>query len=433
MSDRDTPATSLGDRYRILWLKAGKLLPVDTGGKLRSYHLAKQLAARHELTMFTYYDGPVDASYAEHMEVEFPGAVTLATRVTEGRGAAMLRYLNRLPSAMPFAVGKYDVRAVRRRIREWSRHGRFDVMICDFLAATPNFRGVRRTPTVLFQHNVESSLWRRRATHAPHPLARPFYALEAAKMDRYERVTVQRFDHIVAVSDHDRELMAAYTDPSRITVVPTGVDTAQFRPARTHRASSPLVLFLGSMDWEPNVDGVEWMVETMWPQIAAAVPNATCRIVGRNPGPRVRRLASDAIEVTGTVPSVIEHLAQAAVVVVPLRVGGGTRLKIFEAMAAGRAVVSTSIGAEGLQVAHGRDLLLADTPDAFAQAVIDVLRDDDLRERLGRGAAEVSDRHDWRAVAQHLERALQRVVVASPFPAMQEPVPPARRVPAGTV
>lgn len=402
--------TDAGRRYRLLWLKAGRLLPLDTGGKLRSYHLAKELMARHEVTMFTYYDGPEDAAYAHRMEEEFPGAITHATGMGTGPVVSVLRYLASVPSSMPFAVGKYRVRAVTRRMRQWARERRYDVIICDFLAASPNMRGVEGTPSVLFQHNVESSLWQRRARHAPHPLLRPFYALEAAKMKRYERATVRSFDHILAVSAHDRDLMTAFTDEARITVVPTGVDTRQFRRARERRATEPLVVFLGSMDWEPNVDGVEWMVERIWPAIRAAVPGARFRIVGRNPLPRVRKLAGPTIDVTGTVPSVIKHLEEAAVVVVPLRVGGGTRLKIFEAMAAGRAVVSTTIGAEGLEVVPGRDLHIADTADAFAAAVIDILRNESLREQLAARAAAVADRHGWDAVSHHLELTLRRLV-----------------------
>src|SRR5208282_6305451 len=162
----------------------------------------------------------------------------------------------------------------------------------------------------------------------------------------------------------------------------------------------PRVVFTGSMDWEPNVDAVEYFCSQIWPRIREEFPDAIFQIVGRNPFAKVRRLASESVEVTGTVPSVAEYLEKASVVVVPLRIGGGTRLKIFEAMAMGKALVSTSIGAEGLDVLHGRDLLLADNPDRFANAVLDLLRDPVLRRRYEQAAAIQAQRYDWSRIAE---------------------------------
>jgi glycosyltransferase involved in cell wall biosynthesis len=163
------------------------------------------------------------------------------------------------------------------------------------------------------------------------------------------------------------------------------------------------------MAWEANIDGVDYFCREVWPAVRRAVPDARFRIVGRNPHPRVKRLASDSVEVTGTVPSVIEHLREAAVFVVPLRVGGGTRLKIFEAMAMGKATVSTTIGAEGLDVHHGRDIILADDPASFADSVIKFLLDTELRRRFERASAELAAQYDWPLVARKFEETLARV------------------------
>ncbi len=231
----------------------------------------------------------------------------------------------------------------------WLNEDRFDVAVCDFLSVSLDFPPEHRTPAVLFQHNVESILWERQAAHEPNLIKRMVFKIEAAKMRRYERETVARFPHVIAVSEHDRKEMSAMTDQSRISVVPTGVNLEQYRAAATASAEEPLVIFVGSMDWEANVDGVDYFCRDIWPSVKERAPEARLRIVGRNPHPRVRKLACQSIEVTGTVPSVVDHLKEAAVFVVPLRVGGGTRLKIYEAMAMGKAVVSTSIGAEGLE------------------------------------------------------------------------------------
>jgi glycosyltransferase involved in cell wall biosynthesis len=251
-------------------------------------------------------------------------------------------------------------------------------------------------------------LWHRQAAHEPNWIKRAAFRLEAVKMDRYERAAVKRFTHVVAVSERDRQEMARMIDPSRITVVPTGVDVERYRAAAGQSAVEPIVLFLGSMDWEANVDAVDYFCRDVWPIIRAAVPNARFRIVGRNPHPRVLRLASESVEVTGSVPSVVEHLQQAAVFVVPLRIGGGTRLKIFEAMAAGRAVVSTAVGAEGLDVHDGVDVLLADTAPRFAEQVISVLGDTRKRRSLEQAAAALAAKYDWSVIATQFEAVLHR-------------------------
>jgi glycosyltransferase involved in cell wall biosynthesis len=218
---------------------------------------------------------------------------------------------------------------------------------------------------------------------------------------------------VIAVSEHDRELMSRWVDPSRITVVPTGVDLRQYRPDPAIHDESPLVIFTGAMDWEPNIDAVEYFCEQIWPAVIAAVPDARFRIVGRNPDRRVHKRASASVEVTGRVASVVDHLRRAAVVVVPLRIGGGTRLKIYEAMATGRAVVSTTVGAEGLDVHHGRDIVLADDPVAFSQAITKFLKDRQYRETYQRAAAALASKYDWPAVGETFARVLETVAGVS--------------------
>lgn len=419
---------------KILWVKAGKILPVDTGGKIRSYNLLRQLASRHETVLLSYYGGARDESYESEVERHLPGAVTVHTGAPDSFARQALDYLLRLPSRAPYAVRKFTSPEVKRLVKEWDAARRFDVAVCDFLSASLNFPAETRTPTLLFQHNVESALWQRQARHAPDVLRSVAFKIEAAKMTRYERDAVRRFRHVIAVSENDRELMSEMTGASRITVVPTGVDIKKyssgdeaprvFKEAKSR--SGALVVFLGSMDWEPNIDGVEYFCREVWPRVLESVPSARFRVVGRDPHPRVRRLASENVEVTGTVPSVVEHLREADAVVVPLRVGGGTRLKIFEAMAVGKAVVSTTVGAEGLDVTHGEDILLADDAESFAESVTGLLRDTARRETLGRAAAELAARYDWSVIARRFEDVLARAAgvedAAGEAERMAEPV-----------
>jgi glycosyltransferase involved in cell wall biosynthesis len=231
-------------------------------------------------------------------------------------------------------------------------------------------------------------------------------------MMRFEARALARFDGVLAVSNADRDTFTRlYPGAIRqpVHVVPTGVDTDYFTPQRSSPDSRGLV-FTGSMDWLPNEDAMTFFCRDVLPLVRAAEPAASLTIVGRTPTGAVSALASgDAVRVTGRVEDVRPYMQEAAVYVVPLRIGGGTRLKIFEAMAMGKAVVSTTVGAEGLPIQNGEHLLLADTPAAFASAVIDLLRNPARRVQLGSAARTlVVDRYDWSAVAAELESALLR-------------------------
>ncbi len=384
---------------KVLWVKSNKLLPVHSGGDIRSYNIARQLTRRHELTFLSYYDGEPDRDYETQLAEHFPGAVCICTGKAESSSAARgVDYLTHVLSPCPYAVGRFGCAEVRAKLAGWFQKRRFDMAVCDFLDAAVNFPMELTTPSVLFQHNVESEIWRRHAQTESNPVKRQVYALEYRKMLRYERNAVRNFHRVVAVSEHDRSLMESWVEGSRITVVPTGVDLGQYRPDFSHYPTSPVVVFVGAMDWEPNVDAMEYFCHEIWPAVLGDVPQAKLRIVGRNPGDRVRKLSSKSVEITGRVPSVAEHLREGTVVVVPLRIGGGTRLKIYEAMAAGKAVVSTSVGAEGLDVHHGRDIVLADNPRSFAEAVSTLLRNENLRQKYQHAAAAQAARYDWSVI-----------------------------------
>ncbi len=401
---------------RVLWVKAGKILPVDTGGRIRSYNILRHLAARNETVFLSYYDGPRDEGYESELQRLFPGAVAFPSGAPSGGAAQLVHYAQHLAHPAPYAVTKFTTPSVTRAVRDVITRHRPDVAICDFLSATLNFPDPLSVPSVLFQHNVEHALWDRQATHEANPLKRVAFTMEAAKMRRYERATVARFHHVIAVSEHDKSLMSTMTDPSHITVVPTGVDVEAYRsPADS--SAAPSVMFLGSMDWEANIDGVEWFCEQVWPQVVAAMPEARFHCVGRNPPKRITRLASDSIDIAGGVKSVMPHMRESPVFVVPLRIGGGTRLKIYEAMAAERAIVSTAVGAEGLDYRDGTDIVIADEAIAFANAVLALLRDPTRRIQLGRAAGETAARFDWSAIATEFETVMRRAIVDFSSPA----------------
>jgi sugar transferase (PEP-CTERM/EpsH1 system associated) len=398
---------------RLLWLKSDVLLPLDTGGKLRTWHLLRHVAARHDVTYVGFESSVQSAEQIEGMR-EVARSVHLVPRSHAAKGS--LRFYAdaafHIADPLPYAVGKYRSAAFRRWIERLLHEQRFDLIVCDFLVPAVNLPRRLPCPSVIFTHNVEAEIWRRHADTKTGRLGRLLYGMQHRRMLRFEGRTLARFDGVLAVSDADRDTFArlypgAIREP--VQVIPTGVDTGFFTPAASSPSSRSLV-FTGSMDWLPNEDAMLFFCREVLPLIRREEPDATVSIVGRAPTPAVARLARQhGAVVTGRVDDVRPFIAGAAVYIVPLRIGGGTRLKIFEAMSMGKAVVSTTIGAEGLPVTDGTHLVLADEPQPFADAVVRLLRNIDHRRSLEAAARElVVERYDWGAVAGQFERALLR-------------------------
>jgi sugar transferase (PEP-CTERM/EpsH1 system associated) len=399
---------------RILWLKSDLLLPLDKGGKLRTWHLMRHLARHHEITYLAFKEpGQPQADVDGMREVAAHVETVVRSEPTKGTLRFYADAAMHLVDPLPYAVGKYRSAEYRRRLDALLSNQSFDLIVCDFLFPAVNLPKTLPCPAVMFTHNVESEIWRRHAENKSGAVGRFLYGAQYHRMLRYESRTLARFDGLLAVSDADRETFArlypgAVARP--VQVVPTGVDTDYFSPAPSAARSREMV-FTGSMDWLPNEDAMLFFCRDVLPLIRAEEPGARLTIVGRTPTPAVKKLADDsAVIVTGRVDDVRPYMKEAAVYIVPLRIGGGTRLKIFEAMSMGKAVVSTTVGAEGLPVTSGEHVLLADEPAAFAAAVIRLMRDVDSRRTLeAAGRALVLERYDWSAVAGELEDALIRV------------------------
>jgi sugar transferase (PEP-CTERM/EpsH1 system associated) len=400
---------------KILWLNAGLLLPLDKGGKLRTWHLMRHLAGRHEITYLSFAEPSLPASIRDGMREVCSRLETVERTDPAKRTVRFYADAARfLVNPLPYAVAKYRSAAYAARLKTLLTEQSFDTVVCDFLPPLVNMPRRLPCPSVLFTHNVEAEIWRRHAETAGNPIARQLMSTQWRRMSRFEADALSRFDLVLAVSGADAHTFERlYPGPLRRAahVVRTGVDTRFFRPADASPVRRAHLVFTGSMDWLPNEDGMLYFADQILPVIRRAEPEATLSIVGRGPTPTVSRLAQrPGIEVTGRVEDVRPYMAAAAVYVVPLRVGGGTRLKIFEAMSMRKAVVSTSVGAEGLPVRHGKDIVIADEPARFAESVVALIRDVDSRRGIEASARQlVVERYDWSAVAQDLEDALLRV------------------------
>jgi glycosyltransferase involved in cell wall biosynthesis len=396
---------------RVLWIKVGGLWPLNTGGRLRSFHLLSELSRQCRVTLLTTH-GPGDD--AEGLAAALPDCerlvsvpYTIPKRGTARFAAAVLRSWL---SDKPVDVWKCTVPAVRREAEQLLAANDADVVIADFLAAVPNVPQPARVPVILFTHNVEHMIWRRLADVESRVWRRLPLQIEWRKMRRFEARACAGADLTLAVSDVDCSLLATTSPGARVRAIPTGVDTAYFAPNGHHEVPDRLV-FTGSMDWYPNEDAMLHFIDTVLPQIRSEVPSTSLTIVGRRPSDRLRQAATAAgVEVTGTVDDVRPFIARGAVYIVPLRIGGGTRLKIFEALAMGKAVVSTAIGAEGLPLVDGEHFLQADEPAAFARSVVALLKDAARRRVLGAGGRRlVEERYSWPQVARAFSSTCEEV------------------------
>jgi sugar transferase (PEP-CTERM/EpsH1 system associated) len=395
---------------RILWLKTELLHPVDKGGKIRTYQMLKALKRGHHVTYLTLDDGSGAPDAAERADEYCHELVRVPHRTREKFTAGFYAELAaNLASPLPYFMKKYESARMRREVE--ARAPGFDVLVCDFLMPSINVPRSLAVPTVLFQHNVEAMIWRRHYEVQSNPLKKAYLYGQWLKTKRFERAACRRFDHVVAVSREDAEVMRREYGAASVSDVPTGVDVDFFKPSGAGTPEPHDLVFTGSMDWLPNEDAIRFFTTEVLPLVKRAVPGATLTVVGRNPSKSLTELAArdSSVRVTGRVEDVRPYMERAAAYVVPIRVGGGTRLKIYEAMAMEKPVVSTTVGAEGLPVRDGEELLLADTPADFAASVVRVLEDAGLARKLGaRAAATVRERFSWERVAESFADSCER-------------------------
>jgi glycosyltransferase involved in cell wall biosynthesis len=389
----------------ILWVNVRLLHPLNGGDRLRTYHMLRQMRRQARIT-YLCPRTPQDRAEALEKAAEYCDEL-ITFDLDPPRGGTARFYAAVLKNCLlgnrPFASQKYASSQARQLIRQELATGKYDLAIADYLMSWIHFADLQpapQTPVVVFQHNVESLIWQRHLENAGNPLRRWICAREWRLTRAFEEHAAAHAAGQIAVSEDEERIFRTERGMKNILGwVPTGVDCAYFTPST---AQEPVLAFLGSMDWHANVDAVEHFVRHSYPAIQAACPQVRLILIGRNPTPAIRALAAQdaSIEVTGTVDDVRPHLARASIMILPLRVGGGTRIKVFEGMAAGLALVSTHIGTEGLPVVHGQHALLADEPLAFAQAVISLLQDPARRELMANTARQwVQEHFSWQAAS----------------------------------
>ena len=386
---------------RILWIKTELLHPIDKGGRIRTYQMLRSLSLRHDVTYLCLDDG-LAAPDAVARASEYAQEVIVVPFRPPAKGGVgfFLDLLRNLFSPLPYAIARYESPQLRQEIRR--RAAASDLIVCDFLAPSINVPDGLAAPVVLFQHNVEAVIWQRHVSVPQSALRRAYFRAQWRRMRRYEAEQCRRFAQVIAVSATDADYIQREYHVASVGCVPTGVDLEYFSASARPPESRELV-FVGSMDWMPNEDGIRWFATHVFGPLQALVDGVHLTVVGRSPSRSLRELASRnaAIKVTGTVEDVRPYLARAAISVVPLRVGGGTRLKIYEALAAGVPVVTTTVGAEGLPLRHGEHLLIADSAQEQIEAIRTLLADPAQAAKLAANALRHVQEHcSWDAAVE---------------------------------
>jgi sugar transferase (PEP-CTERM/EpsH1 system associated) len=394
---------------KILFLSPTVPFPLTDGGRIRVFNLLKQIASKSDVTLLALETQPTDAEGVAELQ-QLGVQVHLVPNAPMLPRVSFITLVNAFLKQQPITVARYDLPVYRQKFRELIASENFDLVHYEMFH-TAQFRTETDLPSVLSQQNVDSAIWRRLCGETTHPFYKFAYWTQQLAFQRYERVLSPRFDTVTCTSDIDADVFQRYCAADTLEIIPNGVDVTHYQPDFTSEAPAHLI-YIGSMDWYPNEDAVAFFVDEVLPSIQDKVRDVQFSIVGGNPSARVQKLAErEGVVVTGRVPEIKPYFAEATVFVVPLRIGSGTRLKILEALAMGKAIVSTTVGAEGLALKDGEEIFIADEPAIFAGAVTRLLTDASLRRRIGEnGRARVEQDYDWRSIGEKLHTLYESLI-----------------------
>ena len=396
----------------ILFLSQRFLLPLDSGGKIRTAKILENLSRKCNITLVSNVNLPRDRIYFSQIKKLCSKFIPIERKeIPKYSIKYYLKILYYTFSKYPIIVMNDYCKKLENAILKEIYNESYDILICDFVQSSLNVRKVKGPKKVLFQHNVESIIAKRHYIYS-NKLMKLFWWIQWKKMYYFEKNFCSKYDAIIAISENDKVLFKELYNLDNIYTIPTGVDTIFFAPLKNVKPLKNSLVFCGSMDWLPNEDAVIYFVDQIYPKIRAHISDISFTIVGKNPSPRLRKQIKkySEIKLTGWVEDVRPYIARASLYIVPLRIGGGTRIKIFEAMAMEKAVVSTSIGAEGLPVKNGEHIILADTPEKFAEAVIFLLKNPDFRYKIAHNARNyILKNFDWSIVAEKFWQILHHI------------------------
>jgi sugar transferase (PEP-CTERM/EpsH1 system associated) len=381
--------------------------PPHWGFGRRVFEIVRHLSARNSVSVLTYFDEEEEEPLVPELRRVCDEVVAVPSPVRWGKQRRFLQARSLL-STLPFHFRELQSRAMQAALERLLDRESFDLVQLE--SSQLSYLELGPTKSVLDEHNLEYELLLRIFNSEKASLRKAYNGLEHLKIKRHEQKAWRRFDACAVTSEREEEIVKSRLPGALTATVPNGVDVDYFRPGPMPSEPDSL-LFTGLLSYRPNEDAVRFFVSEVFPIIRRARPDATFTAVGYATPGFINELAGEPnVTLTGRVPDIRPYLQRAGVVVVPLRSGGGTRLKVVEALAAGKAVVSTSVGCEGIAVEAGRDLLIGDSARDLATATLQLMADRDLTSKLGRaGRALVVERYSWASAVERLERLYARV------------------------
>ncbi len=376
---------------------------MDTGGKIRTGNILRHLSKHHDITLISNVESPKDDQWIGEIKQFCTKFIPVKWReVRKGSVIFFIRLFLQMFSRYPVsALNDYSA-TLKTAIEDELKKNRYDIAICDFVQSALLFKKVGNLPTLLFQHNVESMIAKRHVQQNNGILVKMFWWLQWEKMSFFEKAACKKFTSVIAVSQEDKRLFKELYGAGNVSVIPTGVDLEYYNISVDRQETESSLVFCGSMDWLPNEDAILFFINEILPEIKKSIPKVNLTVIGRNPSSALSKIVDNVPEVdlTGWVKDTRPHIEKGQVFIVPIRIGGGTRMKIYEAMAMGKAIVSTTIGAEGLPVKNDIHLVFADQPQDFAKRIVSLFNDQEKRKFLGNNARTyVEANFGWPVVA----------------------------------
>lgn len=395
---------------RILTLISKFPWPLTDGAVIRDFNLLREAAKRHDVSLLCFLFEPTDRDHFDALRPYCKKIVGID--LVRPKWQTLANAAQSLVTDAPFIIREYWRTEMARALEKFVEEEQIDIVHSHFLHMSQYVSHKRNAAFVHDAHNLEHILWQRMEHTTPNPFKRAFIRSQYGKLVRLQQDVARASEKCVVLSDEDLAEYRRICPEADVTTVPNGADVEYWTPSNTNATVEPSsILYFGNLSWPPQADAAVYFHDKILPLVRQRVPGVKFCIAGQNPPENVRALAGDGVVVTGFVPDMRESVARAAVVVMPLRVGAGTKHRVFQAMCMKKPVVCSAVAAEGIALTHRETALLADDPETFANATVSLLNDAALRQRLGeRGRQLVLDRYDWRAIYERLEEAFQEAV-----------------------
>ena len=385
---------------RILFLTTKFPYPPDSGAKIRDFNLIKEISKEHDISLVSFIK---DEGEKKNLEFLRPYCKSIEVVRERGKTSLLAGIFVSIFTEKPFTIAKFYSSVMKQKIRAALKNNEIELIHCSHLHMAQYVEDIKDIPKILDEHNIEFFLIKRYLKEQKNLIKKIFvFFLQYLKLARYESNVARKFNHCFVVSDVDKKSLESIAPRISLSVIPNGVDVDRYKPQQGNTQSNSLV-FTAVMDWFPNEDAILYFYDKVWPLIKKEIRDVRVSIVGKNPSNKILSLSRQEanIEVTGYVEDVRPYIARSSVYIVPLRIGGGSRLKILEAMAMGKTVVSTSIGCEGLNVADNENILIADSPEDFAVKAIIALKDSELRKKIENNARKlVVGQYSWDIICE---------------------------------